>query len=281
MTAVPSTQSLEVRRGDRFEFGENWRRFLATLDDERIRDAQASLKAMLQVSDLEGKTFLDAGSGSGLFSLAARRLGARVTSFDYDPKSVACTRELRRRYFENDDSWRVEEGSVLDTRYLARLGQYDIVYSWGVLHHTGDMWSALNNVASMVKPGGKLFVAIYNDQGGASRRWTSLKRFYNRAPAAVRPAIVAAVAGWWETRAIFVRAAQGRNPLAFREWRQRKDRGMSAWHDFVDWVGGYPFEVASPDKLFEFVKQRGFSLDKLVTCGSGHGCNEYVFTRSG
>ncbi len=84
----------EVAGKQRFEFGANWNRFLAVLNDERIAQAEESLKRMLEVDNLQGKSFLDIGSGSGLFSLAARRLGARVYSFDYDPKSVACTREL-------------------------------------------------------------------------------------------------------------------------------------------------------------------------------------------
>lgn len=144
----------EVVMGERFEFGANWARFLSVLNEERIDAAQASLCRMLEVEDLKGKTFLDIGSGSGLFSLAARRLGACVHSFDYDPQSVGCTAELKRRYFPEDADWTVEEGSVLDTGYLQGLGQFDVVYSWGVLHHTGAMWQALENVAPLVAGGG-------------------------------------------------------------------------------------------------------------------------------
>src|SRR5713226_6998608 len=146
--------------GERFAFGENWARFLALLDDQRIRDAEESLQSKLEVENLAGKSFLDVGSGSGLFSLAARRLGARVHSFDYDPQSVACTLELRRRYFPDDEEWKIEEGSALDTNYLKSLGTFDVVYSWGVLHHTGAMWQALEHVVGAVAPGGKLFIAI-------------------------------------------------------------------------------------------------------------------------
>ena len=165
-----SSHAIEIAEGGRFEFGKNWARFLALLDDERIARAEQSLKTMLEVESLEGKSFLDIGSGSGLFSLAARRLGARVHSFDYDPNSAACTQELRRRYFPGDERWKVEEGSALDAGYVRSLGQFDVVYSWGVLHHTGRMWDALDNARLPVAPGGRLFVAIYNDQGSRSRR---------------------------------------------------------------------------------------------------------------
>src|SRR6478672_6389971 len=161
----------EVQRGERFGFGENWAGFLRLVDEDRIASAEQSLKQMLNSERLDGKTFLDAGSGSGLFSLAARRLGAQVTSFDYDPDSVGCTAELRRRFFPEDSNWRVMRGSVLDRDFLASLGDFDVVYSWGVLHHTGSMWQALENVARLTKPGGTLYISIYNDQGFKSRIW--------------------------------------------------------------------------------------------------------------
>src|SRR5690349_12852157 len=135
-------QRVEVLRGERFKFGANWALFLKTFSEERLKAAEQSLCRMLDINNLKGQRFLDAGSGSGLFSLAARRLGATVHSFDYDPQSVACTRELKKKYFPQDSSWMIDEASVLDQGYLSKLGRFDVVYSWGVLHHTGSMWEA-------------------------------------------------------------------------------------------------------------------------------------------
>lgn len=263
-----------------FGFGKNWQGFLAVLDDERIRAAEQSLRDALECGDLKGKTFLDMGSGSGLFSLAARRLGATVRSADVDPDSVACTAELKRRYFPDDPNWVVEHGSALDETYLTSLGQFDVVYSWGVLHHTGNMWRAIELVQRRVAPGGRFFTSIYNDQGMASRYWTRVKKMSNRLPAFLQPAF--AVAVWTPREAVTAGFYLLRmRPKAYLQtWTDHgRDRGMNRWHDLLDWVGGWPFEVASPEAIFDFLKARGFSLKMLKTCGGGLGCNQFVFQR--
>ena len=260
----------EISAGERFRFGENWAHFLTTLTEQRIADAEASLRSMLQVEDLHGRSFLDIGSGSGFFSLAARRLGATVLSFDYDPSSVACTQELKRRYFENDDQWQVRSGSVLDDAFMQQLGSHDVVYSWGVLHHTGNMQQAIAHACARVAAGGTLYLAIYNDQGWISDYWTVVKKIYNKG-----------AAGGWLMIVVHAPYLLGAR-FAVRAFtgRLRMERGMSLWHDMIDWLGGYPFEVASPETLRRAIEPRGFRLTKIKTCGRRMGCNEFVFDRA-
>ena len=269
----------DVEMGKRFAFGANWRQFLNSVDDRRIALAERSLQKILRADDLAGVYFLDIGCGSGLFSLAARRLGAVVTSFDFDPESVAATLELRKRYQPDDGGWTVHNGSVLDPSYLATLEQSEIVYSWGVVHHTGAMWTALDNITGLVARGGLLVVALYNDQGRMSSIWLSIKQLYNKLPRALRWLVVgpALVRLWGPT---YIRDFCRWDP--FRSWRNYANdsvRGMSPWHDLIDWVGGLPFEVAKPEELLDFYRERGFELIRLRTCAGGIGCNEFVFRK--
>jgi 2-polyprenyl-6-hydroxyphenyl methylase/3-demethylubiquinone-9 3-methyltransferase len=270
----------EIESGGRFEFGKNWARFLEILNEERVVEAENSLKQMLEVETLAGKTFLDIGSGSGLFSLAARRLGATVFSFDYDPNSVGCTTELRRRYFANDANWRVEEGSALDKNYVEGLGKFDIVYSWGVLHHTGEMWRALENAAVPVTGGGKFFIAIYNDTGSQAARWRWIKKTYCKLPKPLKTPFAALASAPDEAKRFLSCAVKGKPHEYVKYWTNyRSGRGMNRWRDIIDWVGGYPYEFAASDEIFEFYKSRGFRLTKLKTKGVGLGCNEFVFKK--
>lgn len=265
----------EVKAGERFQFGDNWVRFLNTLNDARIATAEESLKTMLRCESLRGLRFIDVGNGSGLFSLAARRLGAEVVSFDFDPQSVECVKALRSRYFPDDPKWFVLEGSVLDAGFIDSLGQFDIVYSWGVLHHTGEMWKALELVRRLLTPGGQLFIAIYNDQGYISTRWRRIKKAYCSGPVG-RAMVKAVCIPYFVLPSLLLDLVKLRDPTKmYREYYRQ--RGMSRVHDWYDWLGGYPFEVAKPEEIFDFYSSKGLHMERMTTCGGGLGCNQFVF----
>ncbi len=262
----------------RFSFGKNWKNYVHRLDDDRIKEAEKSLREWFGTDSLKGKTFLDIGSGSGLFSLAARNMGADVFSFDYDLNSVDCTQKVKNTFYPNDDRWIVERGDILDKEYLSKYKDCDIVYSWGVLHHTGNMYKAFDNVSRLVKAdGGLLYIAIYNDQGFMSKIWRIIKKTYNHlfGPLKLLISVPFFVVLWTERSIVDLIRLKPFDRLI----NYSKKRGMSPWHDAVDWVGGYPFEYAKPEEVFKFFKERGFELEKIQTCGGGNACNHYLFSR--
>lgn len=278
--------------GDKhFEFGANWTRFLQLVDESRIAQSVSALQTLLGLDRLDGRTFLDVGSGSGLSSLAAHRLGAKVHSFDYDRQSVACTQEMKRRFAPEATNWTIEAGSALDGGYLEKLGTYDVVYSWGVLHHTGSMWTAIDLVQQRVHPDGLLVLAIYNDQGQTSERWRQVKALYQKLPGFLQWVLVVLIGSlllfqrvWAMFISTFLRLLMFRNPLLpmqtfVKDVRKQEARGMNRWYDLVDWVGGWPFEVASPEAIFRRLRDHGFILQEMTTCGGGLGCNQFVFRR--
>jgi 2-polyprenyl-6-hydroxyphenyl methylase/3-demethylubiquinone-9 3-methyltransferase len=267
----------KIEEGKRFEFGNNWQSFLSVLDEERIKDAQKSFCDFLGEKDLTGKSFLDIGSGSGLSSLVARRLGAKVHSFDYDANSVACTKELKRHYFNDDSLWQIEKGSVLDRKYIEGLGQFDICHAYGVLHHTGNLWQALYNAQLAVSEGGLLFVAIYNDQGIISSCWRLVKKAY--CSGKLFKAILTVIFYFFFfCGGLFIDIGHFANPLK-RYKDHKRMRGMSLIHDWKDWLGGYPFETVSPSKFISFFENIGYKLNNFKSAHIGFGNNQYLFEK--
>ena len=221
---------------------------------------------------LAGKTFLDVGSGSGLFSLAAYRMGPKVLSFDLNPLAVTCGRELRAMYGGNADDWAIVEGDMLDTPFIELLGRFDVVYAFGSLHHTGDMWRALRNVIDCVAPGGQLYLGLYNDQGKRSKVWRAVKQTYC-AGTAGRLLVESTFMPYYFLRFCIASVRHHRNYFA----DYKSNRGMSAFHDWRDWLGGYPFEVASFDAVTSAVCDMGFSLKWAISAGGGSGNNQFTF----
>jgi 2-polyprenyl-6-hydroxyphenyl methylase/3-demethylubiquinone-9 3-methyltransferase len=264
-------------RDTHFEFGENWKNYSRIIDRKRIDAAVEGMKRLFP-DGLAGKSFLDIGSGSGLHSLAALSLGATpVTAIDLDENSVATTRETLERYAPGRN-WSVKIVSVFDAA-PDTIGDFDVVYSWGVLHHTGHMWRAIECAAGLVNPGGRLAIAIYSATK-FDGFWKIEKRIYRRLPSPVQRGIRA----MYMAALLARHAATGRNPVSLvRNYSEQ--RGMNFSHDAHDWLGGYPYETATAAELRErvcgmgFVEQRAFPLP--ATLGLfGAGCHEFVFQKN-
>ncbi len=276
--------SSTIKNKEAFAFGQNWQKFIDNhLNEERIEEAKQSLLKFCGEDAIEGKTFLDIGCGSGLFSLAALQLGATsVVSMDVDEHSVKCCQELKQM-LGDPDNWVIHSGSVLDTDFMLSLGKFDFVYSWGVLHHTGSMWQAIDNSIAMVNETGSLYIAIYNKVDGFqfmpdgrignSALWRLEKKIYVK----LHPVLQSVIDFTCMFTMIFVYLLMLRNPIkAIRSHKQL--RGMSWAIDIKDWLGGYPYEYAAADEIFNYVKAKGFRLENLKT-NNGLLNNEFYFNR--
>jgi 2-polyprenyl-3-methyl-5-hydroxy-6-metoxy-1,4-benzoquinol methylase len=265
-----------TERGTHFEFGENWKAYSSKIDQKRIDFAVEGVRKLL--GDVAGQTFLDIGCGSGLHSLAALKLGAgSVRAIDLDENSVSTTRQLLTE-LGPQGNWRADVVSIFDAT-PSSLGTFDVVYSWGVLHHTGDMWRAIERAATLVKPGGRFAIAIYATTFCDSF-WKVEKRFYAHAPRYVQ----------WVIRQLYVaafltrQASVGKNPIKYIR-NYSESRGMHFSHDAHDWLGGYPYETAGASELVArisalgFTELRSFPLPKTLGL-FGSGCAEFVFERN-
>lgn len=248
-----------------FSFGENWLNFIKDFDKEKYLRVKQSMIDMLGAS-LQGKTFIDIGCGSGVFSLAAIELGAKlIVSVDVDPKSVLACQKIME--VNNAENWQVLQKSILDDRFLQEVGKFDVVYSWGVLHHTGNMWKAIDNASDLVDKNGLFMIAIYN-KTITSKFWLSFKRFYNRQNSDFTKKLMV----WFVLL-----------PRLIVRFLKMKDifnvkRGMSLYYDAVDWTGGLPYEYARFEEIVSYMQKKSFELIKYKKT-KGTGCNEFLFVK--
>ena len=263
--------TLQTRR---FEFGENWADYLRLVSENALAKAQRSFEEFTGLPSLKDKSFLDLGCGSGIHSLVASRLqAARVVSFDYDAKSVETCRELQSSYAPDVKNWTITQGDVLDKIFLGRLGMFDYVYSWGVLHHTGRLWEAIQNAQALVLPGGYLHLAIYNKHW-TSGGWKIVKALYVHAPKRVQSLWLTLYIAW-EKLKLWLRYRGG--TAAWIE-QYSQDRGMLWRTNLRDWLGGYPYEYATVREVTTYLAARGFQTLKVAP-NSGTGCSEFLFQR--
>jgi 2-polyprenyl-6-hydroxyphenyl methylase/3-demethylubiquinone-9 3-methyltransferase len=252
-----------------FDFGSNWAEFSKQhIDRQRLVLACESLQSLLEEKSLSGRSFLDVGCGSGLFSIAAHQLGAtKVIGIDVNPRCIEIS-QANRDFLVPGAPIEFYVASALDPERLKSFGNFNLVYAWGSLHHTGSMWNALRNVSECVGPEGILVLAIYNKHV-TSPVWKSIKWFYNRAPGIIQRCMVAFFG-------VVIYVAKF---LVIRTNPMQKERGMDFWFDVVDWIGGYPYEYARREEVEQSVYEQGFLLDRFIVAQVPTGCNEFVFSR--
>jgi len=251
-----------------FDFGKNWQAYSKNaLNATKLDASKADLERLVGLDKIKGKTFLDIGSGSGIHAIAAKTLGAeKVIGFDISAESIQAAQGNANR-FNNQGNITFYRHSILSDAYK-KFGTFDIVYSWGVLHHTGDMWRAIHNSMDLVNKNGLFVIAIYNKHW-SSPAWRFIKYIYNVVPKLIKKVMIFFFY-WIILVAKFL--VTFKNPF-------RKKRGMNFYYDVIDWVGGYPYEYASKTEVENFFNINNFTLIKYLKPQVPTGCGEFVFQK--
>lgn len=248
-----------------FNFGKNWKHYSKNALNQNKLNATIRSIDKLTDNKIQNSRFLDIGCGSGIFSVAASKAGAKeVVGFDISQESIEASRYNKKRFYPQGNMT-FHKKSILNTD-INNFGKFDIVYSWGVLHHTGHMWKAINNSLKLVKANGLFIIAIYNRHWSCPL-WKIIKKLYNISPKIIQKIMIGFF--YWII-AITKFIVTCKNPFT-------KRRGMNFYHDVIDWVGGYPYEYASKRQIKKYVQNKGFRLIKFFKSPVPTGCNEYVF----
>ena len=259
--------------GERFGFGSNWSTFVdKRYSDDKLDSSVEAFRKFTKLDSLSGYDFLDIGCGSGLHSLSASKLNARkITSFDFDPNSVDATSKIKELNSERAGNWEIFEGSVLDSEFVSSLGKHNFVYSWGVLHHTGNVWLALKNAASTVSDGGYFYIALYSlDVQPNPDFWLGIKKRYVSSGNIIKRFLEF----WYLFR--YVLGSSVINLIKYPFSRERRFRGMDLMTDIRDWLGGWPMEFVWDAEVIEYLKKLNFNLLEIKT---GEACTEFLFIK--
>ncbi len=254
----------------RFNFGKNWNNYSSKIDQSKLNDAIISLEKLLPSEiDFSKKKFLDIGCGSGIHAISAKKLGFKsVLCTDYDIDSVNTS---RRNIDKFKSKIKVIQDDILKTNIQEN---FDIVYSWGVLHHTGNMKKAINNTKKLVMPKGYLIIAIYRKTYFCPL-WTNIKYFYcrtNNFNKFILEKLFYSI--------LIIRHIVSLNFSIF----EKNERGMNLYNDSVDWLGGYPYESATIEEILDIVGE-DFNLINSFNTKPGYGifgtgCAEYIFRKN-
>jgi SAM-dependent methyltransferase len=258
-----------------FNFGSNWKNYSKyALSGKKIETAKLHFDKLFENIDLNEKSFLDIGFGQGLSLLIATEKNANTVGCDINPLCSEVLLFNMKMFNNNLNEIPVVIGSINDETTVENIlklndgNLFDIVHSWGVLHHTGNMWKAIEKSKNLVTKNGIFVIAIYNKHFTA-KFWHLIKKVYNSSGWFIKNLMLA---GYLPL--IFIRY------LLYFQNPMKLPRGMNIYYDAIDWLGGYPYQYASIDEILDYMNQNGFTQVRIVKTSGFTGCNEFVFKKT-
>jgi len=264
----------------RFKFGENWSNYSSSVNLEKIELAKKDIIRL--VGDVSNKSVIDIGCGSGIHTVAFIQLGVKsIVSFDYDLKSVETTKKLVKKFCYKKSKYKVFQADILNIDSLSGLNKrkFDIVYSWGVLHHTGSMFEAIISTTKFLKDNGILVLGLYV-KTKLCNFWYYEKKIFNKykflQPLIKLPFLFFLIIG--------LSLKKRSSPYKIIH-DYKKQRGMSIIFDVNDWLGGFPYESIDDNSLLNFLKLKGFKIVRKFNTNSrigffGAACGEWVLKKN-
>ncbi|MFQ6107920.1 MAG: class I SAM-dependent methyltransferase [Candidatus Aminicenantales bacterium] len=244
---------------------ERTRRFYDCLWQNYTPEYAASKKHWALFFDPEevlNKSVLDAGCGTGVFSIIFARMGAlSVVGIDISKRSL----ERAQRQADQLGLQNATFQKVNMLRLPFTDACFDIVWSWGSVHHTADPFGCLAELIRVLKPGGSLLVAVY--------RRTGLTFLHET----LRKGLIRLPSKYWIPFSRFLSLVAAPGISLFKK-RDKSRKGEKLEQLLFDWFFVPIRHSYLPEEIKSFLVKRGLVIKKyLPFSGRFNSTSNFIF----
>ena len=198
--------------------------------------------------EIKGKRVLDAGCGTGIFSIIFARNGAaEVIGLDISPGSLTTARHLKDNF--KLDNVHFQQADMLQLPFPNQ--SFDIVWAWGTVHHTLNPWQAMEELLRVLKPGGSILLAIYT-----KTKITFLHEI-------IRKTLIKTSRKTWQPLAKIMAFFRGPVVAIFKK-REKSRQGEKLEELIFDWYFVPIRHHYYPREIKDFLEQKGLTIEKFL-----------------